>query len=204
MAGALHQRSTALHIAENRDRYSLLSRLPLWYARYKPAIGLHFPKGHWQTYTLWQFSARRELRRALLPLPRAGTPLDIDVNVASMSAEELRAEWPFGDLVDKTAGPMAVAESVPLPIPRRIALEGGDVTLEYAEVVEGDEQPTLALAVAAAAKCAAKRWKWDMPRPSPPPSKRRRSRPSTRWRRQRTERRCRCRSRARPRSRAAT
>ena len=61
-----------LHIADNRDRYRLLSRLPLWYARYKPAIGLHFPKGNWQTYTLWQFSAAGELRRALLPLPRAG------------------------------------------------------------------------------------------------------------------------------------
>jgi hypothetical protein len=36
--------STARHIADNRGRYRLLSRLPLWYARYKPEIGLHFPK----------------------------------------------------------------------------------------------------------------------------------------------------------------
>src|SRR5690606_5547123 len=84
--------STALHIAENRERYSLLSRLPLWYARYKPAIGLHFPKGHWQTYTLWQFSAGANCDARSCPYRVPGTPLDIDVNVASMSASELRAE----------------------------------------------------------------------------------------------------------------
>jgi GH25 family lysozyme M1 (1,4-beta-N-acetylmuramidase) len=144
--------ATALHIAENRDRYSLLSRLPLWYARYKPAIGLHFPKGHWQTYTLWQFSAGVNCDARSCPYRVPGTPLDIDVNVASMNAKELRAEWPFGDLIDATAGPVATAESVPLPIPRRIALEGGDVTVEYADVVESDEQLTPALAAAAAAK----------------------------------------------------
>ncbi len=60
---------TAQHIADNSDRYRLLSRLPLWYARYKPEIGLHFPKGNWKSYTLWQFSARRQLRRQGLPLP---------------------------------------------------------------------------------------------------------------------------------------
>ena len=94
--------ATALHIAENRDRYGLLSRLPLWYARYKPAIGLHFPKGHWQTYTLWQFSAGANCDARSCPYRAPGTPLDIDVNVASMSAGELRAEWPFGELADKT------------------------------------------------------------------------------------------------------
>lgn len=145
--------STALHIAENRDRYPLLSRLPLWYARYKPAIGLHFPKGNWQTYTLWQFAAGVNCDSRSCPYRVPGTPLDIDVNVASMSANELRAEWPFGELVDAMAGAMAeTVESVPLPIPRRTALEGGNVTVKYADVAEGDEQPTPALAAAAAAK----------------------------------------------------
>ena len=130
--------ATALHIAENRDRYSLLSRLPLWYARYKPAIGLHFPKGHWQTYTLWQFSAGANCDARSCPYRVPGTPLDIDVNVASMSAGELRAEWPFGELVDKTAESVETAESVPLPISRSTALEGGDVTLQYAKVEDGD------------------------------------------------------------------
>jgi GH25 family lysozyme M1 (1,4-beta-N-acetylmuramidase) len=145
--------STALHIAENRDRYPLLSRLPLWYARYKPTIGLHFPKGNWQTYTLWQFSAGVNCDARSCPYRVPGTPLDIDVNVASMSAKELRAAWPFGELVDATAATTTeMAESVPLPISRRTAIEGGDVTVEYARVAEGDEQPSPALAAAAAAK----------------------------------------------------
>ena len=125
--------ATALHIAENRDRYSLLSRLPLWYARYKPAIGLHFPKGNWQTYTLWQFSAGANCDARSCPYRVPGTPLDIDVNVASMSADELRAAWPFGELADKTAEAVAAAESVPLPISRSAALEGGDVDLAVCE-----------------------------------------------------------------------
>ena len=82
---------TAAHIAENRDRYELLSRLPLWYARYKPEIGLHFPKGNWQTYTLWQFSAGANCDARACPYRVPGTSNDIDVNVASMSADELRA-----------------------------------------------------------------------------------------------------------------
>jgi GH25 family lysozyme M1 (1,4-beta-N-acetylmuramidase) len=137
--------STALHIAENRDRYTLLSRLPLWYARYKPAIGLHFPKGHWDTYALWQFSAGVNCGPRSCPYRVPGTPLDIDVNVASMSAKELRTAWPFGGLVDKTARTEKVAESVPMPISRRTAIEGGDVTLQYADVVDGDETPVTVL-----------------------------------------------------------
>jgi GH25 family lysozyme M1 (1,4-beta-N-acetylmuramidase) len=129
--------STALHIAENRDRYSLLSRLPLWYARYKPAIGLHFPKGHWQTYTLWQFSAGTNCDSRSCPYRVPGTPLDIDVNVASMSAPELRAAWPFGGLVDKSADTVA---TVPVPVSRRTAVAGGDVTIQYAAVEQGDTQ----------------------------------------------------------------
>lgn len=128
--------STALHIAENRERYTVLSRLPLWYARYKPAIGLHFPKGHWQTYTLWQFAASTNCNARSCPYRVPGTPLDIDVNVASMSADELRAAWPFGGLVDDA--PLAVGamtvETVPLPVPRSNALAGGDVTVLFAPV----------------------------------------------------------------------
>jgi len=129
--------ATALHIAENRDRYSLLSRLPLWYARYKPAIGLHFPKGNWKTYTLWQFSAGANCDARSCPYRAPGTPLDIDVNVASMSAGELRDAWPFGELAERSTEALA-AESVPLPIPRNAALEGGDAELQYAKVEEGD------------------------------------------------------------------
>lgn len=152
--------STALHIAENRDRYRLLSRLPLWYARYKPAIGLHFPKGNWQTYTLWQFAAGVNCDARSCPYRVPGTPLDIDVNVASMSAEELRAEWPFGELVDaapeiaRADGIAKPARTVPLPISRRTALTGGDVTVEYASVEEGEPAAPSATVAAAAARSA--------------------------------------------------
>lgn len=135
--------STALHIAENRDRYRVLSRLPLWYARYKPAIGLHFPKGNWQSYALWQFSAGTNCDSRSCPYRVPGTPLDIDVNVASMNATELRAAWPFSHLVDEIDHPPreTVAETVPLPVSRRAALEGGDITVQFAEVAEGDMPP---------------------------------------------------------------
>ena len=163
--------TTALHIAENRDRYPLLSRLPLWYARYKPAIGMHFPKGNWQTYALWQFSAGRELRRALLPLPGAGDAarhrrqrrLDERRRVARRVAVRRagRRRWP---------GPWRKrVESVPLPIPRRTALEGGDVTVQYADVAEGDEQPTARIGRGGSREGAQpSAGSADMPRPSPP------------------------------------
>lgn len=121
---------TARHIAENRLRYPLLSRLRLWYARYKPEIDVHFPMGNWQSYTLWQFSAQANCGRVHCPYRVAGTPNEIDVNVAPMAAEELRAQWPFGGLVDAPAEMLA---SVPLPISREEALKG-DVSLTYVAV----------------------------------------------------------------------
>ena len=131
---------TAAHIAANTDRYRLLSRLPLWYARYKPEIGLHFPKGNWKTYTLWQFSAGANCDARACPYRVPGTSNDIDVNVASMSADELRAQWPFGGLIDQTVDMIA---SVPLPISREAALLG-DVVLQYAEVEHPPEPPAFA------------------------------------------------------------
>jgi len=122
--------TTARHIAENRDRYRLLSRLPLWYARYKPDIGAHFPKGNWHSYALWQFAAQANCGRSSCPYRPPGTPLDIDVNVAPMDAGELRAAWPFGGLIDVPADYIA---SVPIPVAREKALKG-DVTIAYADV----------------------------------------------------------------------
>ena len=160
--------STALHIAENRERYTVLSRLPLWYARYKPAIGLHFPKGHWDTYALWQFAAGANCDARACPYRAPGTPLDIDVNVASMSAEELRAAWPFGELVDRKDFPAgdrkpedevaeAVAaeqeETVPLPVARRSALDGDDVTVQFAAI----EKSTVAAGIEAVQQKAAEK-----------------------------------------------
>jgi hypothetical protein len=108
----------------------LLSRLPLWYARYKPDIGDHFPKGNWHSYALWQFAAQANCGRLSCPYRVAGTPRDIDVNVAAMSGEELRAAWPFGALVDAPADYLA---SVPVPVARERALMG-NVTVTYADV----------------------------------------------------------------------
>lgn len=122
--------TTAQHIADNRERYPLLSRLPLWYARYKPEIGMHFPKGNWQSYTLWQFAAQANCNAKECPYRVPGTGLDIDVNVASMSPAELRQAWPFGGLVDQPADTLF---SVPVPVAREEALKG-EVEIAYVDV----------------------------------------------------------------------
>lgn len=124
--------STARHIADNRARYPLLSRLPLWYARYKPDIDIHFPKGNWQGYALWQFSAQANCNSRRCPYRPPGTPLDIDVNVAPMNVAELREQWPFGGLID---APVEMLASVPVPIARDEALKG-NVSLTYASVAQ--------------------------------------------------------------------
>lgn len=122
--------TTARHIADNRARYPLLSRLQLWYARYQSDIDIHFPKGNWESYALWQFSAQANCNSRRCPYRAPGTPLDIDVNVAPMSVAELRQQWPFGGLVD---APADLLVSVPVPISRDEALQG-NVTLIYAAV----------------------------------------------------------------------
>lgn len=144
--------STALYIAENRKRYTVLSRLPLWYARYKPEIGLHFPKGHWKSYALWQFSASANCDAKSCPYRPPGTPIDIDVNVATMSVEELRAQWPFDELMDKNDYPDE--ETVPVPVARRDALKGDDVTIEFVNVAKGDDLNDAAEAEAVEARAA--------------------------------------------------
>jgi GH25 family lysozyme M1 (1,4-beta-N-acetylmuramidase) len=141
--------NTANHIAANRERYRLLSRLPLWYARYKPEIGDHFPKGHWQSYALWQFSTQANCTEKSCPYRVPGTPLDIDVNVASMSAEALRAAWPFGSLLDTEPDAMA---SIPVPFPRKAALATSDVILRFAPVEANAAIPSAFASLLAAGK----------------------------------------------------
>ncbi|WP_246666013.1 GH25 family lysozyme [Aquamicrobium sp. LC103] len=126
--------STAQFIADNRAKYPLLSRLPLWYARYKPEIGLHFPKGNWDSYALWQFSSKANCDDRKCPYRVPGTQNDIDVNVASMDAESLREAWPFGGLIE--ARDLLVA-SVPVPVRRELGL-AGEVTITFAEVSNPD------------------------------------------------------------------
>lgn len=91
--------STAKYIAENRHKYRILSRLPLWYARYKPGIRKVFPLGNWDNYALWQFSAAANCNKRRCPYRVKGTFNDIDVNVAPMDRAALAKIWAFGDLV---------------------------------------------------------------------------------------------------------
>ncbi len=122
--------STAHFIADNRHRYPILSRLPLWYARYKSEIGPHFPKGNWDGYALWQFSSQANCNDRSCPYRVPGTKNDIDVNVAAMDEDALRKAWPFGELIE--AKEMLLA-SVPVPVSRELALEG-EVPLVFASV----------------------------------------------------------------------
>ncbi|TDQ35833.1 glycoside hydrolase family 25 protein [Phyllobacterium brassicacearum] len=90
---------TAKYIADHRLEFPILSRLPLWYARYEPDIALHFPKGNWRDYALWQFTSQSNCSKQRCPYRPPGTNRDIDVNVADMTVAELKRSWPFGELV---------------------------------------------------------------------------------------------------------
>ncbi len=134
---------TAKHIADNRLAYPLLSRLPLWYARYKPEIGMHFPKGNWESYALWQFSAQANCNAKACPYRIKGAKYDIDVNVATVDAETLRQVWPFGGLVGL---PVDVIASVPVPVERTKALQGKVETTFAPVALEPGSAPALAYA----------------------------------------------------------
>lgn len=106
--------STAKTIAQYRDLYPTLSRLPLWYARYKPDISGVFPMGNWESYAIWQFSTMFNCNARACPYRVPGTISDIDVNVVAMSKEKLNTVWPFGALLpvrpkDATPDEMLVA-----------------------------------------------------------------------------------------------
>jgi GH25 family lysozyme M1 (1,4-beta-N-acetylmuramidase) len=90
---------TARYIAEHRDELKLLSRLPLWYARYKPDTGSAFPMGNWDNYFLWQFSSASNCNNKTCPMRIDGTLNDIDVNTSPYSRQMLRAHWAQGELL---------------------------------------------------------------------------------------------------------
>jgi GH25 family lysozyme M1 (1,4-beta-N-acetylmuramidase) len=94
---------TAQHIAVHREEYRILSRLPLWYARYKPEIKGVFPMGNWNNYLLWQFSSATNCGEKSCPMRIEGTLRDIDVNTVPMTAKALAAIWPQGGLLDERA-----------------------------------------------------------------------------------------------------
>ena len=92
--------NTAAYISENKAEYPLLSRLPLWYARYREDITGKFPEETWPSYALWQFSSMQNCNTRSCPYRVQGAKTDIDVNVASMDVPALRKAWPFDELIE--------------------------------------------------------------------------------------------------------
>ncbi|WP_245472091.1 glycoside hydrolase family 25 protein [Rhizobium jaguaris] len=104
--------NTARYIADHREDYPILSRLPLWYARYKPDVKGTFPLGNWDNYALWQFSSSDNCSEKTCPYRVPGTLADIDVNVAPMTKVQLAKIWPQGDLLPAKPepAPMIIAQ----------------------------------------------------------------------------------------------
>lgn len=99
--------STADYIARNKATYPLLSRLQLWYARYRDDITGVFPEGNWDAPALWQFSSMHNCSARSCPYRVAGAKNDIDVNVSPLTVAELKAAWPFDGLVGQDPAPVA-------------------------------------------------------------------------------------------------
>ncbi len=102
--------TTAKYIADHRLQFPILSRLPLWYARYETDIAPHFPKGNWQDYALWQFTSQSNCTKTRCPYRPNGTNRDIDVNIADMTLAQLKQAWPFDNLI-----PAVVPDDMPRP-----------------------------------------------------------------------------------------
>lgn len=104
--------SVARYIAARRNDYKLLSRLPIWYARYKPDVAQVFPMGSWSNYFLWQFSSSSNCSKRHCPYRVPGTSTDIDVNVAGMGLDDLKRVWAKGELLpSNTPDPALIAEA---------------------------------------------------------------------------------------------
>jgi lysozyme len=75
----------------------VFSKTRLWYARFLPKVS-DFPRGTWETYTLWQFSCEincKPARPDACPIRVPGTKMDMDVNVFHGTVDQLKAQWPF-------------------------------------------------------------------------------------------------------------
>jgi lysozyme len=85
-------------LSEQFGADDVFAKTPLWYARFKAKVD-DFPKGTWDSYTLWQFSSEINCRadnRSACLYTVAGTAYDMDVNVFNGTPVELRQKWPFG------------------------------------------------------------------------------------------------------------
>jgi GH25 family lysozyme M1 (1,4-beta-N-acetylmuramidase) len=103
--------STAQFIADNSLDYPVLSRLQLWYARYKPNISAVFPLGEWASYSIWQFSYQGNCTNKKCPYRISGAPADIDVNVTRYDIRGLKSIWPMPQ-VELPKMPKQVAHSL--------------------------------------------------------------------------------------------
>jgi lysozyme len=84
-------------IGDTYGQDPIFAKTHLWYARFRDTAN-DFPKGTWNTYTLWQFSSEINCSAAdraacLYTVP--GTEYDMDVNVYNGTVAELKAAWPF-------------------------------------------------------------------------------------------------------------
>jgi GH25 family lysozyme M1 (1,4-beta-N-acetylmuramidase) len=105
------------YIANHRDDYPVLARLPLWYARYRPEIVGAFPVGNWDRYFMWQFGSGDNCSERDCPYRVPGAMEDIDVSVAPMTKAELAKIWPQGRLLPakpEPAPPLVVVASAPI------------------------------------------------------------------------------------------
>jgi hypothetical protein len=85
--------SVVKDLSENYPNDEILTKIPLWYARFKSSI-TEFPKGIWKSYTFWQFSSEINCKPNQECLYRvSGTLSDMDINIYNGTIEELRTNW---------------------------------------------------------------------------------------------------------------
>ena len=118
--------STANFISQNKADYPLLSRLPLWYARYRGNITGKFPEETWPSYALWQFSSMHNCNKRSCPYRVKGAQTDIDVNVSTYDVAGLQKAWPFDQLIASPDGvePGAMIASVSEETKQAVAMAG--------------------------------------------------------------------------------
>lgn len=102
-------------ISEQFGADDVFAKTPLWYARFKAKVN-DFPRGTWNSYTLWQFSSEINCsadNRGACLYTVPGTEFDIDVNVFNGTIEELRKKWPFTRRADEQQRRMSMDSAQP-------------------------------------------------------------------------------------------
>jgi GH25 family lysozyme M1 (1,4-beta-N-acetylmuramidase) len=109
--------NVAKFIGDHSSAYPVLSRLPLWYARYKPDVDGIFPMGNWASFAMWQFSSADNCSLRRCPYRVQGTLTDIDVNLAPVTKAQLAKIWPQGDLLPPRLEAPSLIASAPQALP---------------------------------------------------------------------------------------